>query len=120
VPLRDCVQAGIFGSHWINVVEAPRHLSLPTQQGMREACQAVGFHRVEIRPDSVLNCAGQIGSSAIPGGTLTHVYGGGAMMALVKRLIGAGVTLAAVPFCYIENNVLSRISLGIVLAQKPE
>jgi SAM-dependent methyltransferase len=119
VPLHDCAQARYFGKDWINVTEAPRHLSLPTQAGMIHACKQVGYDRVVIRGDSVLNCAGQVGSSALPGGTLTHVYGGTALWAYAKRLLGAVVTLAAVPACFIENECLHRISLGIVLARKP-
>jgi SAM-dependent methyltransferase len=120
VPLRDCVQAQLFGSRWINVAEAPRHLSLPTQRGMTHACRSVGFDRVEIRPDSVLTCSGQLAMSAIPGGTITHVYGAGALGAWLRRLAGGACTLAAIPFCYAENHILNRISSGIVLAQKPE
>ena len=119
VPFVDCVQAGVFGRKWINVMEAPRHLSLPTRQGMTEVCRAAGFGRVEIVPDSALNCAGQIASSLIPGATLTHVYGQSRIRPLVARAVGAGVMFAAVPWCLFENHVLGRVSLGVVMAQKP-
>lgn len=119
VPFVDCVQAGIFGRKWINVMEAPRHLSLPTQQGMTAACRAAGFDKVAIVPDSALNCAGQIASSLIPGATLTHVYGQSRLRPLLARAVGAGVMLASVPWCLFENNVLGRVSLGVVMAQKP-
>lgn len=120
VPFIDCVQAKVFGKRWINVTEAPRHLSLPTQKGMIEACRSVGFADVKIRPDSTLNCAGQIGSSLIPGATLTHTYGSSRIKPLLARGVGAAVMLASVPWCAFENHVLGRVSLGIVFAKKPE
>lgn len=119
VPFVDCIQAKVFGSKWINVREAPRHLSLPTQQGMTLACRSAGFETVNILPDSALNCAGQIASSLIPGATLTHVYGQNRLLPLVARAVGAGVMLASVPWCLFENRVLGRVSLGVALAQKP-
>ncbi|HXD87485.1 MAG TPA: class I SAM-dependent methyltransferase [Urbifossiella sp.] len=119
VPFVDCVQAGWFGKNWINVREAPRHLSLPTQAGMTEACRAAGFENVAIVPDSALNCAGQIASSLLPGATLTHVYGQSRIKPLLARAVGAGVMFASVPWCLFENRVIGRISLGIAMAQKP-
>lgn len=119
VPLVDCVQAKVFGRKWINVREAPRHLSLPTQKGIDLACRSAGFENVSILPDSALNCAGQIASSLIPGATLTHVYGQNRIVPLLARAVGAGVMLASVPWCFFENSVLGRVSLGVALAQKP-
>jgi SAM-dependent methyltransferase len=119
VPFIDSVQARAFGRRWINVTEAPRHLSLPTQRGMVEACRAAGFADACVRPDSALNCAGQIASSLLPGASLTHAYGGGRLLPLVRRAVGAGVMLAAVPWCLFENHVLGRVSLGVVMARKP-
>jgi SAM-dependent methyltransferase len=119
VPFRDAPQAGWFGANWINATEAPRHLSLPTRAGMTAVCKAVGFERVEIVPDSVLNCAGQVASSALPGASLTHAYGKGGLLPFARRAVGAGVMAAAVPWCAVENYALGRPSLGIALARKP-
>ena len=119
VPLRDCLQARWFREKWINVTEAPRHLSLPTQAGMTMVARRVGFENVGILPDSTLNCAGQIGSSALPGSTLTHVYGQSKWKPLFTRFAGALATFAAAPFCYVENHWLGKISLGIVVGRKP-
>lgn len=119
VPLADSAQAQVFGGRWINVTEAPRHLSLPTQDGMRRACHAAGFDHVAVRPDAALNCAGQVASSLVPGATLTHVYGGGKLLPLVLRAVGAGVMFGSVPWCLFENYVLGRPPLGVVLARKP-
>jgi SAM-dependent methyltransferase len=120
VPFVDSVQSRVFGSRWINVTEAPRHLSLPTRKGMTEACRAAGFGAVNLLPDSALNCAGQIGSSLVPGATLTHAYGsGGKIGPLFRRAVGAAAMAASVPWCLFENHVLGRMPLGIAMAHKP-
>ena len=119
VPFVDCVQARVFGRRWIHTAEAPRHLSLPTRRGLTGACRAAGFEHISLVPDSALNCAGQIGSSLIPGATVTHLYGKGGWRPLVGRAVGAAVTFAAVPWCLFENHVLGRVSMGMVVARKP-
>ncbi|OWK44971.1 class I SAM-dependent methyltransferase [Fimbriiglobus ruber] len=120
IPFADSIQAGLFGGRWINVTEAPRHLSLPTQKGALFAVRRAGFERARILPDSVINCAGQIGSSMIPGSTLTHAYGKPGLRAFVPRFVGAAVTLVALPFCLAENYAAGKPSLGIVCARKPD
>jgi SAM-dependent methyltransferase len=119
VPLVDSVQARVFGKHWINVNEAPRHVSLPTQNGAERVCRAVGFEDVRILPDSALNCAGQVASSAVTGATLTHVYGQKRLLPLAARALGGVVMLMSVPWSLFENRVLGLPPLGVVLARKP-
>ena len=119
VPLIDSVQAPLFGARWINVTEAPRHLSLPTRRSMERVCRRVGFDHLRLEPDSALNCAGQIGSSLFPGAAITDVYAGSGVRALVRRLAGGAVTFLAIPFCLVENHLLGRPSLGMVLARRP-
>ncbi len=120
VPFIDSVQAAVFKGRWINATEAPRHLSLPTRAGMDAVCRRAGFDRIRLHPDSTLNCAGQIGISLFPGGTITHFYGGGRLGAFVQRVLAGSATLLSIPFCAIENHVLRRPSLGMVLAHKPD
>jgi SAM-dependent methyltransferase len=118
IPFIDSVQGRLFGRRWINVTEAPRHLSLPTRAGAITACGRAGFVNVAVRPDSTMNCAGQVGLTVFPNGAITHAYARGGR-ALLARLAGALVTLAAIPFCAVENSLVGRPSLGIVFAQKP-
>jgi SAM-dependent methyltransferase len=120
VPFIDSVQAGLFKGRWINATEAPRHLSLPTWAGMDAVCRRTGYDRISLHPDSTLNCAGQVGISLFPGGTITHFYGGGRLGAFVQRVLAGSATLFSIPFCAFENHVLRRPSLGMVLAHKPD
>jgi SAM-dependent methyltransferase len=119
VPLLDSVQAPLFGARWINVTEAPRHVSLPTRKAMARACARAGFDAVKLVPDSTLNCAGQVGSSLLPGAAITDVYGGGRARAVVRRLLGGVATFLALPLCALENHVLGRPSLALVVARRP-
>ena len=57
--------------------------------------------------------------SALPGCSLTHVYGGSKLWPLIARFIGAGMMLASAPLCYLENHWAKRVSLGIVCGRKP-
>jgi SAM-dependent methyltransferase len=120
IPFIDCVQSRLFGRQWIHTAEAPRHLTLPSQRGIRAACESAGFDQVRIVADSLLNCAGQVGSSLIPGATITHAYGGGRLWSLAARALGGVVTFASIPWCAFENHVLGKPSMGMVLARKPE
>jgi len=118
VPLLDSAQGRVFGQRSVNVTEAPRHLSIPTRAGVLAAVRAAGFTDARVLPDAVLVCAGLVGLSVIPGANATRAYAGGRLMALAARAVGAGVAAAAVPWCLVENHVLRRPPLGIVVARK--
>lgn len=119
VPLIDSLQAELFGRKWIHVTEAPRHIALPSRAGLSRAAYGVGFTEIQYRPDVLLHSAGPLASSIVSGATLTHVYGGGRTSAIVKRILGGLMTMAAVPFCYFEHTACDRMSHGILFARKP-
>lgn len=119
IPMGDSLQAAILKERWCNVREAPRHLNLPSQEGLRRACALIGFERVEIRPDSLLNAAGLVGLSLLPDAATTTVYARGSARALVDRALGAAVTIGALPLCWLEGHVARRPATAFVLAQKP-
>ncbi len=119
VPLVDCPQATILQSRWAQVVEAPRHVTLPSAEGIRRACVAAGFEEVVVRPASVLTCAGYVGLSVAQGSSTMHMYGKGGWRALAARVLGALVTLAAIPRCIADNHLWKRPAEGLVFARKP-
>jgi SAM-dependent methyltransferase len=119
VPICDGLQARLFGKRWIHVTEAPRHLSLPSTRGLLGAAKRSGYVEGHIRPDSALNCAGIVGGSLLPGSDLTTVYGTKRWIGpMVRRLIGAGCAVAAIPFCLAENYLLGQTSHGMLMARK--
>ncbi len=119
VPMGDSFQADVLGARWCGVREAPRHLSLPSHTGLQKLADHTGFARSLLRPDSLLSCAGLIGLSLFPGAATATVYGRKPPLALLGRALGAGVTLAALPWCLIENYALERPGTAFWLAQKP-
>jgi SAM-dependent methyltransferase len=118
VPVIDGLQARVFGKRWINVSEAPRHLSIPSREGLRRVFERQRFDSVSFRPDSALNCAGMIGASLLPGAALTHAYGGRAGAMALRFLAGAAVLLS-VPWILVENYVLRRPGLVVVFGRRP-
>jgi 2-polyprenyl-3-methyl-5-hydroxy-6-metoxy-1,4-benzoquinol methylase len=117
-PLLDSMQARLFRARWLGVTEAPRHLSLPSREGLKRVCIKAAFEAVTIQPDSVLNCAGMIGLSLLPGAATTKL-GDGRLRVLLTRLVGAAVILLSVPWCLVENHLLCRPGAGLAFARKP-
>lgn len=118
VPLIDGAQARWFGPQWAHVGEAPRHLTLPSREGLRRLMQAAGYEQITLRPDAALNCAGIIALSLIPEAASTHAYGRGGS-AMLRRLVGGAVTLLATPLAWAENHLLRQPSHGIIFGRKP-
>ncbi len=119
IPLSDGLQARWFGPRWSQATEAPRHISLPSQDGVRRACRSAGFENISIVPDSLQICATAFSLSVVPGSTTWGTHGQRAWLAALMRFAGIGVSLIAAPCCWIENYVLRKPSMGVVFAQKP-
>ncbi len=119
VPLVDSIQARLLRSHWAGVTEAPRHLSLPSRQGLRTACAQAGFVDIRLRPEVVLNAAGIFVLSVMPSLATATVYGSGGRRTGWARLLGAPLTLLALPFCVLESYVFRQPGVGIVFARRP-
>lgn len=120
IPLLDCLQAGLLGKWWINVGEAPRHLSLPTQAAIRELGRRAGYDDVSVRGDCLLESAGVLASSLTPGASITHVYGQRRWLPLLARGCGAALLVPALGFCLAEYYMFRRPSHGLLLARKGE
>jgi SAM-dependent methyltransferase len=121
VPLVDSFQASAFGKHWLGFTEAPRHVSVPSRQGLSAVLIAAGFEAPSIKhiPDSALGNAALAGLSLFPGGAATNSYGTGRATALLKRICGALTIPAVWTWAVFENTVLCRPAQGIVFARKP-
>ena len=79
----------------------------------------LGFDRVEVRPDSLLSCAGLLGLSLMPDAATTKVYGEGSARALVSRALAAGGHPRRAPAVLLESNVANRPATALVFAHKP-
>ncbi|HZN36398.1 MAG TPA: class I SAM-dependent methyltransferase [Pirellulaceae bacterium] len=121
VPLIDSAQIALFGRRDINLREAPRHLSIPTQQALRTACVRAGYAPDTFRllPDTPLSCAGSAGLSLFPSANTTHVYGSRRWWRVAWRLCGAASVAALAPWMLVENYLLKRPVMGMLFAQRP-
>jgi len=120
VPICDGLQAQLFGQRWLHVTEAPRHLSLPSRGGLLVAAERAGYEDLRLRSDVVLNCAGIVAGSLLPGSDLTSAYGRKRWLGpMIRRLAGGVCAIASIPFCVAENYLLSRTSHAMLLARKP-
>jgi SAM-dependent methyltransferase len=119
VPICDGLQAQIFGQRWLHVTEAPRHLSLPSRGGLLRAAERAGYELLRLRSDAVLNCAGIVAGSLLPGSDLTSAYGKrGWLGPMIRRMAGGACVAASIPFCLAEN-LSPRTSHAMLLARKP-
>ena len=120
VPLIDSMQARVFRSRWAAATEAPRHLSIPSSGGIAQLCRNVGFDSPDMRPDSILMCLGVAVLSVLPGAATAYVYGGSGLYALSRSVLALLVGTLALPWCLLDNYVLRRPPIGLVVAHKPE
>jgi SAM-dependent methyltransferase len=118
VPLIDSPQAWMFGKRWVGISEAPRHLSVPSRQGLTLRCAATGFDRVTIRPDVLSNCAAVFTLSAVPRAATTYLSGTNPWRLAVTVLAASGAGLLALAWGVAENNLLRRPSIALVFAHK--
>lgn len=119
VPLVDSLQARLFKSRWTGASEAPRHLSLPSQEGMRTICRQAGFDKAMIRPDSLLSCLGIFVLSFFPNVGRRHLDRRGWLRAATAPVFAVAAGVLATPWCLLENHVWRRPASGLVFARKP-
>ena len=120
VPLVDSLQAGLFKSRWTGASEAPRHLSLPSRQGVRKILYKVGFDKVVIHPNSLLDCLGVFVLSLLPSVGRRHFDQRSWFQMALQSAMATGIGLLAVPWCISENYLFRRPAVGMVFARKPE
>lgn len=123
LPVIDSIQGRLLGRRWSQVTEAPRHLSLPSDAGARWLLTAAGFVDVRSTPMPLIDNAGAIALSVLPGAATTRAYrstGVGALMA--RRWAGALLMLPALGVALAERLPWSagpRAGLMLYCARKP-
>ena len=120
IPLADSLQARLFRNRWAAASEAPRHLSIPSREGITSICKNVGFDRLKIQPCTVLDCAGVFVLSVLPSIGTRHLRKTHPISALLIALAAVSVGMIAVPWCLAENYLLGKPCMGTVFAHKPE
>jgi SAM-dependent methyltransferase len=101
VPVMDSAYARLLGARWGAVTEAPRHVSIPSYDGIIGFLRRAGFTDVTSAPAPLVERAGSLVLSVLPSAATTVAYGRASALAAVARrgaaalMIGPALVLAA-------------------------
>ena len=118
VPVLDSAQARMFGARWSQVTEAPRHVTLPSRRGLETMLRGAGFGDVRFAAMPLLDLAGVIVMSVLPGAATPRAYGrdAGGVAPVVRRAAAAMLLPLAVVGAAIDR--LAGAGLTMVAARK--
>lgn len=121
VPVIDSVQARVFGARWSQVTEAPRHITLPSRRGLSLVLERAGFTDVRATSMPLLDNAGVIVMSVLPGAATPQAYGrdAGALAPLVRRA-AAALLLPLAAVAAAAERLTGRPGMTMVCARRPE
>jgi SAM-dependent methyltransferase len=104
LPMIESWQSRMLRARWCAVTEAPRHLMVPSSEGVRRLLAQAGGRDFRAAPGSLIDNAGDIVLSLIPGVSTPHSYGRSAsFLRTVRRWLGAALVLPALGFAYAER-----------------
>lgn len=113
-PLMESFQAQLFGAKWCAVTEAPRHLSIPSREGIQRQLREAGFEEPRFHPDTLLSEISTMVLSIFPVAGRRHQNGKFSALPLLAASIG----LASLPFCW-AGIFMNRSAIPMVAARKP-
>ena len=120
VPLISGGQARWLGPQWMGITEAPRHVSLPTPEGMRWLLERTGFRLQRWEAMHPLDEAGVLSLSLLPSASSPIACAAPERMLLrMLRLAGGLLTLALWPIALLLR-VRFGPSMGIFFGRKAE
>ncbi len=119
VPLADSWQAKLLGARWLGVTEAPRHVTVPSQEGIHRVLATAGIEVTRVLPDAVLNIAGMLSLSLLPGSALTNRTRGGLLKA-AATLTSMAFTVSAIPWAVGEGYLAGRPGAGLFFGRRVE
>lgn len=121
VPVIDCLQASLFGRRWCAIREAPRHVSVPSRQGMKMLLERAGFRQVQIHGDSLLLNASAAASTLVPGclqaSTPKTPTSAARLAYMANRLLGLFLAYASLPLALAES-WMARSGQCVITAPK--
>jgi SAM-dependent methyltransferase len=120
VPVIDSAQARVFGPRWSQVTEAPRHISLPSRRGLSLLLRGAGFTDVRSTAMPLLDNAGVIVMSLLPGAATPQAYGrdAGTLAPLVRRA-AAALLLPLAVIAAAADRLTGRPGMTMVCARRP-
>jgi hypothetical protein len=92
-------QSRLLRARWCAVTEAPRHLMVPSSDGVRRLLAEAGGRDFRAAPGSLIDNAGDIVLSLVPGASTPQSYGRSASLPrTLRRWLGAILVLPALGF----------------------
>jgi SAM-dependent methyltransferase len=120
MPYIDGFQARFFGQKWQPVVEAPRHITLPSVKGVRRAFERAGLaaNQLSMIPDTALANGALIPLSMLPGSSTTHTFGSPGWWNSLSRLAAGAAIPPSFLWGFVENKLLASPAQWLTFAQK--
>lgn len=119
VPVLNSIQARILRSHWSQVREAPRHVSLPTVTGMQALFSRSGLVFRSWEGDHFTDRAGIMALSLVSSAKSDIACASTEILRrLIQRAAGALAMIACIPLAILEG-ALGAPGAGVFFAQKP-
>ncbi len=116
VPVIDSWQATVLGRRWHAVTEAPRHLALPSCGGVQRLLTSAGFTDVRSVPGPLLDNAGIIALSLLPGATTARSHGSSSTLgSLLRRCVGAALVLPGIVLAATERLSFAGARAGTMM-----
>lgn len=112
-------QSRWLGARWIGFTEAPRHITVPSPEGIRRLLASAGLYLKAQASGSPLDEAGIFALSLLPSSSTPVAYTATrTAVRMLYRLSGAVLTLLLLPVADLACRV-HRASIGVFFAQKP-
>ncbi|MEM3434141.1 MAG: class I SAM-dependent methyltransferase [Candidatus Methanomethyliaceae archaeon] len=112
LPVANGILPVLFRGRWVNYREAPRHIGIPSPNGLRALMDNAKLEMRFIGRESLLNVAGMIALSLVPGSTTSTVTPNRFL-----QLMGGLVWALALPVVLLTET-LGRPSVILFAAQK--
>ncbi len=118
VPLVDSWQAKLLGRRWVALREAPRHVAVPSAQGMRQLLQRCGFALRHVNSAPLWDNAAALALSLLPASRTPRACVAPLPARLFWRALAALTTFVSAPWAALES-LAGRPRAGVFFAQKP-
>jgi SAM-dependent methyltransferase len=104
LPVLDSLQARVLGRRWSAITEAPRHVVLPSFEGARRLLAGAGFEDLRWAPAPLLENAGHVALSLLPGAATPRSWGRlGVLGSVARRAAGALMLLPGLAVAGLER-----------------
>jgi len=108
-----------LGIYWHQVREAPRHVALPTPEGMHHLFNACGFELHTWEAGDLIDEAGIFALSILPASASAIACASPGLRRLVYRIAGGVLTGLAIPLA-VAGRMIAGPSIGVFFARRPK